>query len=116
MVHTWDPDRYLTYADERGRPFVELVARIAATSPREVVDLGCGPGNLTGLLAERWPGAHLVGLDSSPEMIEKAQGLGQPVEYAVQWALPGRAGGTFDLFAHVVVKGVGSGAKNGVLT
>lgn len=56
MVHSWDPDRYLTYADERGRPFVELVARIAATSPREVVDLGCGPGNLTGLLAERWPG------------------------------------------------------------
>ena len=42
MPHTWDPDRYLTYADERGRPFVELVARIGATAPTEVVDLGCG--------------------------------------------------------------------------
>jgi len=83
MAHTWDPDRYLTYADERGRPFVELVTRIGAAAPREVVDLGCGPGNLTGLLAERWPDAHVLGLDSSPQMIEQAQGLGQPVDYAV---------------------------------
>ena len=83
MGHTWDPDRYLTYADERARPFVELVSRVGATDPREVVDLGCGPGNLTGLLAERWPGAHVVGLDSSPEMISSAQALGQTVEYAV---------------------------------
>jgi trans-aconitate 2-methyltransferase len=83
MAHTWDPDRYLAFADERGRPFMELVARVGADAPFEVVDLGCGPGNLTGLLAERWPGAHVVGLDSSPEMIEQAQRLGQPVDYAV---------------------------------
>ena len=73
MTHTWDPDRYLTYADERGRPFVELVQRIGAGKPRTVVDLGCGPGNLTGLLADRWPGADILGVDSSPEMIEKAR-------------------------------------------
>ena len=83
MAHTWDPDRYLTYADERGRPFVELVFRVGAADPREVVDLGCGPGNLTGLLAERWPAAHVVGLDSSPEMVASAQALGQTVDYAV---------------------------------
>jgi trans-aconitate 2-methyltransferase len=68
VAHTWDPDRYLTYADERGRPFVELVARVQA-DPRTVVDLGCGPGNLTALLAERWPGAEIRGVDSSAEMI-----------------------------------------------
>src|SRR6478736_2253576 len=58
MAHTWDPDRYLAYADERGRPFVELIARIDAASPGTVVDLGCGPGNLTSLVADRrsWTG------------------------------------------------------------
>ena len=55
MTHTWDPDRYLTYADERGRPFVELRRPDRRRAPAPVVDLGCGPGNLTGLLAERWP-------------------------------------------------------------
>jgi len=76
MPHTWDPDRYLAYADERGRPFLDLIARIDADSPRTVVDLGCGPGNLTGLLAQRWPDADVLGLDSSPEMIAKAHAPG----------------------------------------
>ena len=53
MSHRWDPERYLTYADERGRPFVELLARVRAAGPATVVDLGCGPGNLTALLAQR---------------------------------------------------------------
>ena len=72
-MHTWDAERYLTYADERGRPFVELLARVAAESPRDVVDLGCGPGNLTRLLAERWPRASVRGVDSSEAMIEAAR-------------------------------------------
>lgn len=70
---SWDPDRYLTYADERGRPFVELLARIGAPAPDDVVDLGCGPGNLTRLLPERWPGARVRGVDASPEMVEVAR-------------------------------------------
>lgn len=70
--HRWDPQHYLTYADERGRPFVELVGRIGATDPGTVVDLGCGPGNLTALLAQRWPDAAVFGVDSSPEMIAAA--------------------------------------------
>ncbi|WP_412538987.1 trans-aconitate 2-methyltransferase [Longispora sp. K20-0274] len=69
----WDPNAYARYGDERSRPFFELVARIGATAPRAVVDLGCGPGNLTAALASRWPGAAVSGLDSSPEMIEKAR-------------------------------------------
>jgi trans-aconitate 2-methyltransferase len=69
----WDPERYLTYADERGRPFVELLARVRATAPATVVDLGCGPGNLTALLQQRWPAAHVVGLDSSAAMVERAR-------------------------------------------
>ena len=73
MPHTWDPERYLTYADERGRPFVELLARVGAERPATVVDLGCGPGTLTALLARRWPQADVVGLDSSPEMVAAAR-------------------------------------------
>jgi trans-aconitate 2-methyltransferase len=73
VAHTWDPDRYLTYADERGRPFADLVARVGAADPRTVVDLGCGAGNLTALLAARWPGAEVTGLDSSREMITAAR-------------------------------------------
>jgi trans-aconitate 2-methyltransferase len=72
-AHTWDPERYLTYADERGRPFVELLARVRASEVDRIVDLGCGPGNLTGLLKERWASADVLGLDSSVEMISRAR-------------------------------------------
>lgn len=69
----WNPEIYLRYADERGRPFHELVARIGATEPMSVIDLGCGPGNLTQTLTERWPRARVHGVDSSVEMIEEAR-------------------------------------------
>jgi trans-aconitate 2-methyltransferase len=69
----WDPEQYLQFAAERGRPFEDLLARVPAERPVSVVDLGCGPGNLTATLAERWPEAAVQGLDSSPEMVEQAQ-------------------------------------------
>lgn len=72
----WDPAQYGKFADERNRPFVDLVGRIDATAPRRVVDLGCGPGNLTALLHERWPDAAVEGIDSSPEMIGEASADG----------------------------------------
>lgn len=68
----WDPAVYNRYADERGRPFVELLTRVRVESATAVVDLGCGPGNLTALLAERWPEADVVGVDSSPDMVAAA--------------------------------------------
>ncbi|ABL83350.1 MULTISPECIES: trans-aconitate 2-methyltransferase [unclassified Nocardioides] len=83
MAHSWDPDRYLAYADERGRPFVDLLARVRAEDPRTVVDLGCGPGNLTRLLAERWPDAAVSGLDSSPEMIRAARAAAPDLAFEV---------------------------------
>lgn len=83
MPHTWDPERYLTYADERGRPFVELVGRVGAERPSSVVDLGCGPGNLTTLLRTRWPQAELRGVDSSPEMIARARAVDDSIVFEV---------------------------------
>jgi trans-aconitate 2-methyltransferase len=69
----WDPEEYLQFGDQRGRPFADLMARVGAEDPGTVVDLGCGPGNLTRSLAERWPGAAVVGVDSSAEMVDRAR-------------------------------------------
>jgi trans-aconitate 2-methyltransferase len=79
----WDPTVYHRFGNERSRPFHDLLARVGAEQPRAVTDLGCGPGELTAGLAERWPGARITGLDSSPEMIGKARALGAPVEFSV---------------------------------
>lgn len=69
----WDPGTYLHFNDFRERPFFDLTARIGAVVPSRVVDLGCGPGNLTATLARRWPAAQVVGLDNSTEMILAAR-------------------------------------------
>ena len=69
----WNPQTYLEFADERSRPFFDLVGAVAAEAPGTVVDLGCGPGQLTAHLALRWPTAHIVGIDISPEMIGEAR-------------------------------------------
>jgi len=71
----WDPAQYLSFADERSRPFFDLTGRIAAGSPEYVVDLGCGPGQLTATLAARWPTAQVAGIDSSAEMIATANAM-----------------------------------------
>ena len=68
----WDPARYLDYADQRARPFVDLLAQVRPADPGLVVDLGCGPANLTPGLRRRWPGARLVGVDSSASMLAAA--------------------------------------------
>ncbi|MGW5157217.1 trans-aconitate 2-methyltransferase [Nonomuraea wenchangensis] len=79
----WDPLTYAVYADERSRPFIELISRVGAVDPDYVVDAGCGSGELTADLATRWPRATVEGFDSSPAMITKARGLGTSVRFAV---------------------------------
>ncbi|MFI5620706.1 trans-aconitate 2-methyltransferase [Streptomyces sp. NPDC051567] len=80
---TWDPQQYLRHAGHRARPFLDLLARIpelpahpptpsGATPGPRVADLGCGPGNVTALLADRWPQARITGYDLSPEMLDRA--------------------------------------------
>lgn len=70
---TWNPDVYLRFKAERTRPAADLLKRIDMARPRRILDVGCGPGNSTALLAERWSEAEIVGMDNSAEMIEKAK-------------------------------------------
>ncbi|PBC63076.1 trans-aconitate methyltransferase [Streptomyces sp. Tue6028] len=88
---TWDPSQYLRHAEHRARPFADLLARVPALphEPARIADLGCGPGNVTVQLAERWPDAHITGYDNSPEMLARTK------EYAGATA----GGGLLD-FAH----------------
>ena len=91
MPMRWDPAQYGRYANERNRAFLDLVARIGATSPQHVVDIGCGPGYLTGLLAKRWPAARVEGIDSSSEMIAETSsvsGVSFSVGDAADWRPP----------------------------
>jgi len=73
----WDPQRYEVFADARLRPLLDLLARVpgpdAGWAPRRIADLGCGSGNGTRLLAQRWPEASVVGIDASTEMLETAR-------------------------------------------
>jgi trans-aconitate 2-methyltransferase len=72
VADIWDAGQYLRFGGERSRPFFDLIAQVGAADPGYVADLGCGPGNLTAVLAQRWPGATVVGVDSSAEMIATA--------------------------------------------
>lgn len=88
----WNPDQYERFREARRRPFFELLARVSHPAPRRIVDLGCGTGDLTRALAERWAGAEVLGVDSSPEMVERARGQALPgrLDFAVadlsRWA------------------------------
>jgi trans-aconitate 2-methyltransferase len=70
----WDPAQYLKFAGPRLRPALDLLQRIDSTRPQIVYDLGCGAGNVTRLIAERWPDARVTGIDSSGEMLARAKG------------------------------------------
>ena len=70
---SWDPGQYVKFADHRVRPAIDLIGRIPLAAPRRIYDLGCGTGNVTRMLADRWPAADVVGIDHSPQMLKQAR-------------------------------------------
>ena len=77
----WNPALYLRFAQERTRPASDLLARVDHPGPAQVVDLGCGPGNSTELLAQRFPQAQILGVDYSAAMLEQARKLLPQLEF-----------------------------------
>lgn len=76
-----DPARYAKFGDHGLRPALELLHRVPVTGPALVYDLGCGPGTVTRIIAKRFPGARVIGLDSAPEMLAKAAGEPGRIEW-----------------------------------
>jgi len=69
---TWQPEQYLKFAQPRLRPAIDLLARVTHDNPRRIYDLGCGTGNVTRFIKERWPDAAITGVDDSEEMLAQA--------------------------------------------
>jgi trans-aconitate 2-methyltransferase len=104
---SWSARQYVAFEDERTRPARDLLAAIPLAEARSVIDIGCGPGNSTELLVQRFPGAGVSGLDSSADMIEAARKRLPQLQFEVgdidQWADEGR----FDvIFANAVLQWV----------
>ncbi len=69
----WNSNQYLKFEKERTQPSADLISRLSDINPNRVLDIGCGPGNSTNLLAKRFKNAEILGVDSSDNMLEKAK-------------------------------------------
>jgi trans-aconitate 2-methyltransferase len=93
---SWNPAQYLKFAEERSRPCRDLASRISVSDVKRIIDLGCGPGNSTEILAQFWPNAEIIGLDGSAQMIESARASQPGWKWMVgdisEWAAGGAGG------------------------
>lgn len=95
---TWSANQYSKFLSERTQPSRDLIARVPLTSPKRVIDLGCGPGNSTAVVAERFPDAKLSGIDSSADMIRKAKDTLPNVSFDVADLTSFKPDGEVDLY------------------
>lgn len=88
----WSSDQYLKFKNQRTQPTIDLVARIKGQNPSTIADIGCGPGNSTAVLKRYFPNADIVGIDNSPDMINKAQKEHPDIKFLLCDALDLQAG------------------------
>lgn len=94
---SWSPQQYLKFSQPRLRPAIDLLARIPIIGPRCVYDLGCGAGNVTALLVDRWPQAQVIGVDDSPAMLAEAARILPQVRWVQHSLADWRADGPADV-------------------
>lgn len=94
---SWNPEQYLKFAQPRLRPALDLLARIDLSAPARIVDLGCGTGSITGLMARRWPAAQITGVDDSASMLERARAEHPGIRWQQQSMADWRADEPVDL-------------------
>src|ERR1700722_228972 len=105
---SWDPALYLRFGDHRTRPAADLLARVPLKAPSRGIDLGCGPGNSTALLAARWPAASLTGMDNSEAMLTEARASGVAADWLLADLATWQADGAYDLiFANATLQWLG---------
>jgi trans-aconitate 2-methyltransferase len=104
---SWSAKQYIAFEDERTRPVRDLLAALPPIDARSVIDLGCGPGNSTEVLAARYPEARVAGMDSSPDMIAAARRRLPQVAFSVEDVQDCKLGGPFDvILANAVLQWV----------
>lgn len=95
----WDAAQYLKFEAERTQPAADLTARLQLENPKKILDIGCGPGNSTRLLKDKYPSADVFGIDKSPEMIEAAKKSHPDINFQIKDAEAElkETGGGFDV-------------------
>ena len=94
---SWNPQQYLKFSQPRLRPAMDLLARVASAEPALVYDLGCGAGNVTAVLAERWPDARIIGVDASTAMLAQAARSSPQLQWVHQALADWQAEGAADV-------------------
>ncbi len=108
----WDPGLYMKFGDERTRPSIDLVSRIDIENPKTIIDIGCGPGNSTRILHQRWPESRITGIDNSPAMIEKAKNDYPGQEWKIADAAKFNPGEKYDIvFSNATIQWISNHEK-----
>lgn len=82
-MFNWNSDQYLKFKAQRTQPAIDLAKRVADANPQMVIDIGCGPGNSTSVLKSVFPNAKILGIDTSPDMINKAKKTYPDIDFIV---------------------------------